>query len=103
MPTADVYTMFSQLQAGMMEIKLHLERVDVEHRQKSETVADHEARLRVIEATGPGQFAGDVSGLTARLVALERFRYTLAGGLALVALVFSALGAWLVSALTHQG
>lgn len=101
-PTAaDVWRMFSELQATMTEIKLHLERVDVEHRQNGERLSDHEARLRVIESASPATHAADLTGVSARVAALEKFRYTLAGGIALLAILCSGLAAWVASAIHH--
>lgn len=100
--TADVYRLMTDMQTTLNKVELHLERVDVQQMSHTSTIGDHEARLRVIEATAPTQHAGQVTELSGRVAQLERFRYMLAGGLALISLVFAALGAWAVSALTHH-
>ena len=102
MPVADVYRMFGELQTGMTKIEVHLERMDVEHKANGEKLGDHEARMRVIEATSPGQFAGQIQALEGRLGQLERFRYMLAGVIALLAIACSGLGTWIVSSLVHH-
>lgn len=99
---ADLYRVLVDLQAGMAEIRLHMERIDTRNEFADRQAGDFETRLRVIEATSPGQRQGDTKELAARVEALERFRYTLAGGLALVALIFAGLGTWIASALTQH-
>lgn len=101
MPTADVYVLMTELQATMTEIRTHMERIDTRAEYADRQVGDMEARLRVIESTSPGLRAGDTKELSGRVEALERFRYTLAGALALLAFVLSVVGAWIGTLISH--
>lgn len=99
---ADVYRVLMDLQSTMTKVVTHMERIDVRNEYADKLHADIEARLRVIEATHPGDHAPALEKLGGRIDQLERFRYTLAGGLALLALVMSALGAWLGTIIPHH-
>lgn len=92
---ADVYQVLMDLQATMTKVVTHMERIDTRNEFADKFHADLEARVRVIEATSPGSHGPHIEKLSGRVDQLERFRYTLAGGLALLAVVMAAFGSWL--------
>ena len=88
----------SALRIDLAKAITHMERIDTRNESADKLHSDHEGRLRTLEKID----ADGLHALHGRVSALEKFRYTLAGGLALLALVFSALGAWIVTAVTHH-
>lgn len=63
-------------------------------RADGERLSDHESRLRVLQDQMP-------PNLESRLVAGERWRWQVAGGLALLAVVAGVLSGWISELLAH--
>lgn len=99
---ADVYRVLTELQSTMTKVVTHMERIDTRNEFADRLHADIEARLRVIEACNPTETVRTLAKAEDRIAQLERFRYTLAGVIALCSIVFSGLGAFLISTLIHH-
>jgi hypothetical protein len=88
-------TIYDRLAAVDNKLDSHIARVDERLDHGSRQIADHEARLRTVEAALP-------PGLEGRISALERFRWGAAGAAALAgALSGGGLATVLVFALSH--
>jgi hypothetical protein len=97
---ADVYRVLMDLQNTLTRVVTHMERIDTRNEYADKLHNDFEARLRVIEATAPAAHTTEIEKLSSRVDQLERFRYTLAGGIALLTLLLSVFGYWLGSFIT---
>ena len=98
---ADVYRVVTDLQSALTKIGEHLARVDTRNEFADRQAADVEARLRVIEAARPTEYAATIEALTIRVATLERFRYMLAGAIALLTLLLTMAGYFVGSSVHH--
>ena len=73
---------------------LRIEVTDAKAGQATAAIADHESRVRVLEAVIPDDLAG-------RLVAVERWQWRAAGAIAAVGVVAGLLGGWLATIVAH--
>lgn len=99
---ADVYRVVTDLQTTMQKVLVHMERVDTRNEFADRMHDDFEARLRVLETADPVQQGVALGTLTGRVGGLEKFRYTLAGGLALLVVVLTALGSYLAAVISAR-
>ena len=91
----DVYDQVSAISTQIGVFAGHLERVDARLESGSTDLADHEARLRMIEAELPRK-------LDERVAALERFRFTLVGAAMLASTITGVAAAFIEYAVTHH-
>lgn len=91
----DVYRAVEDLRSEIVKVTTHMERVDQRNLSADQLHSDHEARLRALERID----ADGLHALYGRVGALEKFRYTLAGALALFTLLLSVAG-YIIGALT---
>jgi hypothetical protein len=81
---AGVGSLATEMSALRGDVSRALTRIEVgeeRHAAAALAVSDHEARIRAIESTAPREHVREIVQLQARIMRLERFRYTLAGAM----------------------
>lgn len=91
---ATLLTAVTDLHRDISTVLTKVEVMEAGRRADAERLADHESRLRVIQDALP-------PGLETRLIAGEKWRWQVAGVLAVVALVASVLSGWVSTLLAH--